>query len=110
MWLSSGNLNRSNEPDLGHPPTTEDRDWHVIVEDAGLARTFVAYLDFDYRTAAVNQLSNQPVIEKAIEDAHAKRAREANPTPPRQPKNADRVRGSVGTPVASKVFSESFRL
>jgi phosphatidylserine/phosphatidylglycerophosphate/cardiolipin synthase-like enzyme len=105
VWLSSGNLNRSNEPDLGHPPTTEDRDWHVIVEDAGLARTFVAYLDFDYRTAAANQLSSQPVIEKAIEDARAKRAREANPTPPRQPKNAARVRGSAGTPVASKVFS-----
>jgi phosphatidylserine/phosphatidylglycerophosphate/cardiolipin synthase-like enzyme len=105
VWLSSGNLNRSNEPDLSHPPTTEDRDWHVIVEDASLARTFVAYLDFDYRTAAANQLSNQPAMEKAIEDARAKRAREANPTPPRQPKNAAHVRGSAGTPVAPKVFN-----
>jgi phosphatidylserine/phosphatidylglycerophosphate/cardiolipin synthase-like enzyme len=105
VWLSSGNLNRSNEPDLSHPPTTEDRDWHVIVEDASLARTFVAYLDFDYRTAAANQLSNQPAMEKAIEDARAKRAREANPTPPRQPKNAARVHGSAGTPVAPKVFN-----
>jgi len=105
VWLSSGNLNRSNEPDLSHPPTTEDRDWHVIVEDAGLARIFVAYLDFDYRTAAANQLSNQPAIEKAIEDARAKRAREANPTPPRQPKNAARARGSAGTLVAPKVFN-----
>jgi phosphatidylserine/phosphatidylglycerophosphate/cardiolipin synthase-like enzyme len=105
VWLSSGNLNRSNEPDLSHPPTTEDRDWHVIVEDASLARTFVAYLDFDYRTAAANQLSNQPAMEKAIEDARAKRAREANPTPPRQPKNAARAHGSAGTPVAPKVFN-----
>lgn len=105
VWLSSGNLNRSNEPDLSHPPTTEDRDWHVIVEDASLARTFVAYLDFDYRTAAANQLSIQPAMEKAIEDARAKRAREANPTPPRQPKNAAHVRGSAGTPVAPKVFN-----
>jgi phosphatidylserine/phosphatidylglycerophosphate/cardiolipin synthase-like enzyme len=105
VWLSSGNLNRSNEPDLSHPPTTEDRDWHIIVEDAGIARTFVAYLDFDYRTAAANQLSNQPSIEKAIEDARAKRAREANPTPPRQSKNGARMRGSASTTVAPKVFN-----
>jgi hypothetical protein len=78
VWLSSGNLNNSNEPDLSKPPSTEDRDWHVIIEDPHLARIFVAYLDFDYRTAAANQLSNQPAIEKAIEDARAKRAREAN--------------------------------
>ena len=63
VWLSSGNLNNSNEPDLSHPPTTEDRDWHVIIEDAGLARIFKAYLDFDYRTANSNQLPNQPPIE-----------------------------------------------
>jgi phosphatidylserine/phosphatidylglycerophosphate/cardiolipin synthase-like enzyme len=103
VWLSSGNLNNSNEPDLSDPPTTEDRDWHVIIEDAR-ARIFVAYLDVDYRTAAANQLPNQPVIEKAIEDARAKRAREANPTPPRQPKNAARAPGTARTPVVSKVF------
>lgn len=76
VWLSSGNLNNSNEPDPNHPPTTEDRDWHVIIENSGLARTFMAYLDFDYRTASSNQLPNQPEIEKAIEDARAKRAKE----------------------------------
>jgi phosphatidylserine/phosphatidylglycerophosphate/cardiolipin synthase-like enzyme len=105
VWVSSGNLNNSNEPDLSHPPTTEDRDWHVIVEDAHLARIFVAYLDFDYRTAASNQLPSQPAIEKTIEDARAKRAREANPTPPRQPQNAARARGSAGTSVPAKVFN-----
>jgi phosphatidylserine/phosphatidylglycerophosphate/cardiolipin synthase-like enzyme len=103
LWLSSGNLNNSNEPDLNHPPTTEDRDWHVIIEDANLARIFVAYLDFDYRTAAANQLPNQPAIEKAIEDAQAKRAKEANPTPPRQPTVAAGARG--GTSVPAKVFN-----
>src|ERR1700740_3497708 len=40
FWLSSGNLNNSNQPDLDSPPHTEDRDWHVIVEDQGLAKTF----------------------------------------------------------------------
>ncbi len=105
VWLSSGNLNNSNEPDLSQPPTTEDRDWHVIIEDANLARIFVAYLDFDYRTAAANQLSSQPAIEKAIEDARAKRAKEANPTLPRQPKNVARARGSASTSVPAKVFN-----
>ncbi len=105
VWLSSGNLNNSNEPDLSHPPTTEDRDWHVIIEDPHLARVFVAYLDFDYRTATSNQLPNQPAIEKAIEDARAKRARETNPTPPRQPKNAARARGSAGASVPAKIFN-----
>ena len=111
VWLSSGNLNNSNEPDLSQPPTTEDRDWHVIIEDANPARIFVAYLDFDYRTAAANQLPSQPAIEKAIEDARAKRAKEANPTPPRQPKNAAHARGSAGTSVPSKVFKNlTFRV
>jgi hypothetical protein len=105
VWLSSGNLNNSNEPDLSHPPTTEDRDWHVIIEDANLARIFVAYLDFDFRTAAANQLPNQPAVEKAIEDARAKRAREANPTPPLQPKKAAGARGGASTSVAAKVFN-----
>jgi hypothetical protein len=103
VWLSSGNLNNSNEPDLNDPPTTEDRDWHVIIEDASVARIFVAYLDFDYRTAAANQLPSQPAIEKAIEDARAKRAKEANPTPPRQPTDAASAHG--GTSVPAKVFN-----
>jgi phosphatidylserine/phosphatidylglycerophosphate/cardiolipin synthase-like enzyme len=106
VWLSSGNLNNSNEPDLNHPPATEDRDWHVIIEDAGLAQVFAAYLNFDYRTAAANQLPNQPVIENAIENARAKRAREANPTPPRGPKNAAHANGGARAPVAAKVFNK----
>jgi phosphatidylserine/phosphatidylglycerophosphate/cardiolipin synthase-like enzyme len=105
VWLSSGNLNRSNEPDLNHPPTAEDRDWHVIVEDPGLARTFAHYLDFDYRTANSHQLPNQPEIQRAIEDAHAKRARETNPTPPREPRTAGPKSKKGGVPAAAKVFN-----
>jgi len=104
VWLSSGNLNRSNEPNLSDPPSAEDRDWHVIIEDAGLAHTFAAYLNFDYRTAAANQAPNQPAIEKAIENARAKRAAQANPPPPRSPKNL-RAGRTAGAPVAAKVFN-----
>ena len=111
VWLSSGNLNNSNEPDLSQPPTTQDRDWHVIIEDSNLARIFVAYLDFDYRTAAANQLSNQPVIEKAIEDARAKRAKETNPTPPCQPRNGAGAQGNAATSFPAKVFNNlAFRV
>ncbi len=83
FWLSSGNLNNSNEPDLASPPHTEDRDWHVIIEDQGLAQTFAAYLDYDYKMAAGNQEPDPDDIERTIEDAHAKRAAEANPPPAR---------------------------
>src|SRR5262249_32059542 len=49
VWLSSGNLNNSNQPafdPIGDPKSTDqntakhsDRDWHVIIESADLAKT-----------------------------------------------------------------------
>jgi hypothetical protein len=59
FWLSSGNWNNSNQPDI-NPVTTPtdagaarsgDRDWHVIVEQPVLARTFESYLLNDYQLA-----------------------------------------------------------
>ena len=112
VWLSSGNLNRSNEPNLSNPPSAEDRDWHVIIEDPKLAQTFAAYLDFDYRTAAANQASNQQVTAnatvRAIIDAHAKRARETNPPPPPAMALARKPRGTHktgGPSFAAKTFN-----
>src|SRR5215472_2816198 len=116
VWLSSGNLNRSNEPNLSNPPSAEDRDWHVIIEDPKLAQSFAAYLDFDYRTAAANQVSNRQVTAnaaavRAIVDAHAKRARETNPPPPpamaaaaaaRKPRGTHKT---GGTSFAAKTFN-----
>jgi phosphatidylserine/phosphatidylglycerophosphate/cardiolipin synthase-like enzyme len=81
FWLSSGNLNNSNQPDFSHPPHTEDRDWHVIVEDQGLAQTFTDYLNYDYNSAITHQAPNPDVIEKAIEDAEEKKAHNENPSP-----------------------------
>ncbi len=61
FWLSSGNWNNSNQPDVDpiQDPSgaasvalKSDRDWHVIVEHAGLAQTFEAYLAHDYQVAA----------------------------------------------------------
>src|SRR5262249_37356955 len=86
VWLSSGNLNRSNEPNLRNPPSPEDPDWHAIIHHPTLLQPSAAYLDFHDRTPAANQASNQQVTAnatvRAIIDAHAKRARETNPPPP----------------------------
>jgi phosphatidylserine/phosphatidylglycerophosphate/cardiolipin synthase-like enzyme len=98
FWLSSGNLNNSNQPDLTAPPHTEDRDWHVIIEDAGLARTFAAYLNQDFLSAGQHQADSASDIAVAVTDAHAKLAAEANP-PPAQPLTAAKAK-----PVPAKVF------
>jgi len=98
FWLSSGNLNNSNEPDPTRPrPVTEDRDWHVIIQDKGLAQTFAYYLNYDDAQAIQHQAANADAIEKAIEDARAKKAAQSNPPPvtPAPP---------VKNPVAAKTF------
>ena len=82
IWLSSGNLNNSNQPDPALPaPRTEDRDWHVIIEDQHLAKLFTAYLDQDYRSAAAHQATPDPVVTEALSVANAKLAAERNPAP-----------------------------
>jgi hypothetical protein len=64
FWLSSGNWNSTNQPDID--PLTDpavaapiarksDRDWHVIVEHEGLAKLYEKYLLNDLKVAAANQ-------------------------------------------------------
>ena len=98
LWLSSGNLNPSNQPDLSSPPSTEDRDWHVIIADKDLAQLFSAYLDYDFTEAMKFQAPNPGAIEKAIEDAEAKKGENQNPPPviPHAP---------LVNPVAAKTFT-----
>jgi hypothetical protein len=66
FWLSSGNWNNSNQPDIdpvndpqGAAATLKisDRDWHVIVQHEKLAELFEAYLQNDLQVAARNQAS-----------------------------------------------------
>jgi hypothetical protein len=64
FWLSSGNWNNSNQPDIdpvNNPgdaasATDFDRDWHVVVEHAGLADTFSKYLENDLTIASEHQV------------------------------------------------------
>jgi hypothetical protein len=64
FWLSSGNFNNSNQPDIDPIKDLNaaepyfkscDRDWHVIVEHDGLAELFEAYLLNDLDVAEANQ-------------------------------------------------------
>jgi PLD-like domain len=62
FWLSSGNWNNSNQPDMDpiNDPQpgdqklarNSDRDWHVVVDNPELAQTFEAYLAHDYEVAS----------------------------------------------------------
>jgi PLD-like domain len=97
FWLSSGNLNNSNEPDLGSPPSHEDRDWHVIIEDPQLAGIFGAYLNQDFVSAAANQASSPSATSGAVSDANMQLALDTNP--PEPPAMA-----SSGKGVAAKTF------
>jgi len=62
FWLSSGNWNNSNQPDI-NPATSaadaaearhRDRDWHVIVEQPQLAGVFEDYIKNDLAVAAAH--------------------------------------------------------
>ena len=65
VWLSSGNWNDTNQPDVpaganpGDVPRSvlshSDRDWHVIVENSAIATTFEQYIKNDFAVAAQNQ-------------------------------------------------------
>jgi phosphatidylserine/phosphatidylglycerophosphate/cardiolipin synthase-like enzyme len=62
VWLSSGNWNNSNQPDInpiGSPGNDDqqvarksDRDWHVIIKNGDLARNLEAFLEHDYDVAS----------------------------------------------------------
>lgn len=82
FWLSSGNLNNSNQPDPAALPKKEDRDWHVIVENPGLAQLFGAYINQDFQSAAPLQVAGDPVLTAAVSDANTKLAAETNPLKP----------------------------
>ena len=66
FWLSSGNWNNSNQPDIdpvkdpagsASVARNSDRDWHVIVEHEGLAALFEKYLLNDLKVASAHQVT-----------------------------------------------------
>lgn len=74
VWLSSGNWNNSNQPDIdpvANPSDADaarsgDRDWHVVIRDAGLAKTFAAYLENDYAVASQHNRSSASFVQPEL--------------------------------------------
>ncbi|HEX3591966.1 MAG TPA: phospholipase D-like domain-containing protein [Pseudonocardiaceae bacterium] len=68
VWLSSGNWNNSNQPDIdpvmntadGPAARDGDRDWHVVIDSATLATVFETYLTNDLTTAQQHQAQPAP--------------------------------------------------
>jgi S1-C subfamily serine protease len=61
FWLSSGNWKDSNQPDMDPagdsstlitPLRKHNREWHAIIQHAGLAELFQRYIEFDFDEAA----------------------------------------------------------
>ena len=82
IWLSSGNLNRTNQPNINpirNPAAARaivpgcDRDWHVIVDHPGLASLFETYIHNDLAVASQYQRpgTNATMAHKAL-NSHAK--------------------------------------
>jgi phosphatidylserine/phosphatidylglycerophosphate/cardiolipin synthase-like enzyme len=78
FWLSSGNWNNSNQPPPAPPAGArslpehkKDRDWHVVISNRDLSRTFEAYLNNDFKVAKKNQ--RQEVAAGASRSATAPR-------------------------------------
>jgi phospholipase D-like protein len=75
FWLSSGNWNNSNQPEINpfdkksdahtvaQVAAKSDRDYHVIVQHSGLAKTFEAYLKHDLEVAS--QMQSPPAAAKS---------------------------------------------
>jgi hypothetical protein len=62
FWLSSGNWQSSNQPDIDFLDADADRqqiprynrEWHVVVENAALAKLFQRYLEYDFEVASAS--------------------------------------------------------
>lgn len=76
FWLSSGNWNNSNQPDIdpiADPAGAEgalihsDRDWHVIVGDEKLAKIFEKFLQHDFEVASQEQ-SGSRLVGLSVQD------------------------------------------
>ena len=90
VWLSSGNWNNSNQPDIDPVTTpgdagqarTRDRDWHVVIEQPELAAQFEAYLLNDREIAGQHGRPAAPAAEaRALTELAAAMAA-AGETPP----------------------------
>jgi phosphatidylserine/phosphatidylglycerophosphate/cardiolipin synthase-like enzyme len=75
FWLSSGNFNVSNQPNLKANDksrgslTNADRDWHLIIMNEKLAQLYKAYIDNDFTVAQAGQGTGNEVVHQQIHKA-----------------------------------------
>jgi phosphatidylserine/phosphatidylglycerophosphate/cardiolipin synthase-like enzyme len=77
-WLSSGNWNNSNQPDMNpveNPSSSDqdlarksDRDWHVVIENAEISRQFEAYIQHDFEVADAERERGPAEAETEVPD------------------------------------------
>jgi PLD-like domain len=78
FWLSSGNFNVSNEPNFAADDpkrgslATSDRDWHVVVNDTGLAKLYEAFIKNDFAIASAHQAPGNTAVHAKISAALTK--------------------------------------
>lgn len=83
FWLSSGNWNNSNQPDIAAPwdnpaaaqplARKSDRDWHVVVQNNTLADVFERFLRNDLKVAAaIEDAPEGTAVEATAEAADAR--------------------------------------
>jgi phosphatidylserine/phosphatidylglycerophosphate/cardiolipin synthase-like enzyme len=81
VWLSSGNWQSSNQPEIEPAPGPAkgddaharfNREWHVVADHPGLAKLYEAYLDWDIAEAQPYQDGAEAVMtsELAAVDLH----------------------------------------
>jgi phosphatidylserine/phosphatidylglycerophosphate/cardiolipin synthase-like enzyme len=75
FWLSSGNFNVSNQPNLKANDKSKgslanaDRDWHLIIMNEKLAKLYKAYIDNDFEIAQAGQGTGNEAIHQQIHKA-----------------------------------------
>lgn len=73
FWLSSGNFNVSNQPNvtIATQKGPFDRDWHVVVDNEELAKLFEAYIQNDFDVAGQNQAADNQTGTETIKKVNA---------------------------------------
>lgn len=109
FWLSSGNWNVSNQPNLAANKSIDgslsnaDRDWHVVVMDEGLAKVFEAYIAHDHTVASGANGPLDKAHEAMVVKANAQLLKEQAAARARTPVVTSKVPFTLGKP---KLFTK----
>lgn len=107
FWLSSGNFNVSNQPDFRSTKpksgtlANSDRDWHLIITHAGLAKLFEGFILNDFKVASGYQSQGSSAVHTAIRTA-MKKLQKAQNESAKPPSDAQLAKFALGKPQVFK--------